>query len=320
MTNGESSFGNTPTLPPIAPMYVDRDGKWFSKEEMNLPNREWTMVALNNYKAVSMSRKMLPAGAYDITIDEKDGKPVFIKKDLIHDKIIPLTGLPKLVVDEIDDFWKKGDLFAKLGFLHRRGYLFYGSHGTGKSSLVHEISNKIIQKDGIVFYANNPEHFNEGLALFRQVEPDREVVCVFEDIDAIVRKYGENTILSILDGENQISKVCNLATTNYPELLDKRIVGRPRRFDRVYRIGNLEDKARKTFLKSKLPQGADVNKWVTRTQGLSIAAISDCIISVYCFDKTIDEAVKIVSTLTDDKSSDEYRTNSMGLSKEDEED
>ena len=36
---------------------------------------------------------------------------------------------------EIARFWGMGDRFAQHGFLHRRGYLFYGKQGSGKSSL-----------------------------------------------------------------------------------------------------------------------------------------------------------------------------------------
>lgn len=310
-----TAFGDKTIPPAVEPKYSEKEGKWFSREEMNLPPQKWAMVALNTFKSISMAHDQLVPGAYEVSIDEQDGRAVFTKKSLVHDKIIPLTGLPKQVVEEISDFWEKGDLFASLGFLHRRGYLFYGSHGTGKSSLVHEIAENIVAEGGVVFYANNPDHFNIGLTTFRQVEPDRKVVCIFEDVDAIIRKFGEATLLSLLDGENQISKVCNLATTNYPELLDKRIVGRPRRFDRVYRIGNLDDSARRKFLKLKLPKEADLNEWVKKTAGLSIASISEVIISVFCFEKTLEDAVTIVSTLTEDKSSVEYKDAGLGFDK-----
>ena len=59
--------------------------------------------------------------------------------------------------------------------------------------------------------------------MLRSIEPDTQIVCLFEDIDAYIGTYGEEEILSLLDGETQINKVLNVATTNYPRKLDQRI-------------------------------------------------------------------------------------------------
>jgi len=316
----KSVFGSNVAPPPPRNVHHYEEGEYIDRgEKQRISMSQWGLVAPHKYAAVPDTHKHLPNGAYDITLEENTRQPLFVKKTLVHDTIIPLSGLPRQIIGEIDSFWKKENLFTKLGFLHRRGYLFYGSHGTGKSSLIYEIAAKVIKDGGIVFYCTNPEFFNMGLTLFRQVEPERNAVCIFEDIDAIIRTNGEATLLSLLDGENQISKVCNIASTNYPELLDKRIVGRPRRFDRVYRIGNLDDKARKTFLEKKLPKGQDIKVWLEKTRDLSIAAISEIIISVFCFEKTLDDSVEIMKTLAEEKSSTDDKEN-MGLLTKDEDD
>lgn len=296
-----SSFGEG--LAPIVPQFIEKEEKWFDKNELNLAPVQWGLIALNMYKGVSFTEKMLPAGVYDIGIDGRDGKPIFSRKNIVHDTVLPLSGLPSKIVSEIEEFWTKEEEFKELGFLHRRGYLLYGSHGTGKSSIIHDIMDRIVKEKGIVFFCDNPSSFNEGLSHFRQLEPNRRIVCIFEDIDAIVKRYGEALLLSILDGENQVSGVCNIASTNYPELLDKRIVGRPRRFDRVYKIGKLDNAARKAFLEKKLPKGAPLEEWVKKTEDLTIAQISEVIITVFAFKKPIEEAVQIVTELAQDKSS-----------------
>ena len=236
----KTQFG-TKTMGSSQNRYEEDEGRYFSKEETALDPTRWGMIAADNYKSISTTHKILPNGVYTITIDQRDDKPVFVRKRMVHDELIPLLGLPSMISKEMDEFWGKEKDFTKLGFLHRRGYLLYGSHGSGKSSLIHQIIDSLDK--GIVFYCGNPKHFNLGLETFRIVEPKRKIVCVFEDIDAIIKIYGESDLLSLLDGENQVSGVINLATTNYPELLDKRIVGRPRRFDRVYKIENLGEKA-----------------------------------------------------------------------------
>ena len=43
------------------------------------------------------------------------------------------------------------------------------------------------------------------------------MICIFEDIDAIIQNYGDCVLLQWLDGHHQVDRVINLATTNYPE-------------------------------------------------------------------------------------------------------
>jgi len=299
------------------PSNVDSEDKDYGvslRREKALAPGQWAVISSNMYMGCSSTYKILPSGAYEITVDDDSGKPIFIKKDLIHDDLIHLNGLPNQITQEIRDFWKKKNDFIKLGFLHRRGILLWGSHGCGKTSLIHEIIDDIIKDGGIVFYCNNPDFFNKGISLFREVEPERNIICVFEDIDATITKYGEHKLLSILDGENLISGVCNLATTNYPELLDKRIVGRPRRFDRVYKIENLDKDARIAFLKKKLPAGANQKEWVEKTDGMSIASISEMIISVFCFGKKIEEVLEIMKNLAKNKKSSDSSESGLGFS------
>ena len=133
--------------------------------------------------------------------------------------------------------------------------------------------------------------------MFREVEPNRPVVCVFEDIDAIIDRYGESELLSLLDGDSQVDKVVNIATTNYPERLDKRIVSRPRRFDRLIKVEVPADEVRKAFLKAKLPKTQSVDTWFKLTKGLSFAGLSECIISVICLGNDLEETIAVLKEI-----------------------
>src|SRR5205814_9509954 len=102
---------------------------------------------------------------------------------------------------------------------HRRGYVLYGPHGCGKSSIVRQVSEDVVQRDGVVRLCGAPAVLTRGLVVLRRIEPLRPVVCVLEDIDAIVAAHGDEELLSLLDGESQVDHVLNVATTNYPEQL-----------------------------------------------------------------------------------------------------
>lgn len=158
------------------------------------------------------------------------------------------------VLEEVKCFWSMGDRFARLGFAHRRGYLFYGKQGCGKSSLIHQIIARIVDAGHVAFFCAYPVWFRVALARFRDVEPDRPIVCVFEDIDATIKEYGDSELLQLLDGNSQVNKVVNLASTNYPERLDRRIIARPRRFDRLIKIESPDSTLREAHFAKKLPE------------------------------------------------------------------
>lgn len=276
------------------------EGIWSIEEieDKAIKPNQWGSLGSNSFKALTTTRKHLPQGAYLVTIDNNDGNALFVKRDVKSDMLVNFDGsLSDSIIKEIDEFWKRGSLFSKAGFLHRRGYMLYGPQGTGKSSIVQKIMDDVVRRGGLVFICDNPKFFTKGLATFRQVEPDRPIVCVFEDIDAIIKRYGEDELLSILDGANQVDKVLNLATTNYPELLDKRIVSRPRRFDRVHRIDAPDKKIRKKYLSTKLPKGENVNKWLDLTEGLSFAGMTEAIISVTCLGNDLEETIKTLKEM-----------------------
>lgn len=255
---------------------------------------QWAVCGPHTYKPVSSTFETLESGVYNIHVSQYHGI-IYERKNICVDDLLrfPDSKSDK-ILQEITTFWTKGQKFKEHGFLHRRGYLLHGPAGSGKTCLVHQIIADIVGSGGLVFQcSNHPAVFNDGLAQFRKVEPDRPLVCLFEDIDAIVEEHGEDEILTLLDGENQIDKVLNLATTNYPEKLDKRLVARPRRFDRVLKIDMPPDEVRRMYFNKKLKVSeAELDKWVKATQKFSFAACAELVISVCCFEKPFDKAVE----------------------------
>lgn len=290
------------------------------EEKVNRPT-QWGSVATRTFKAYSVSHDKLPAGCYSVTRDNNDGQPVFMGKYIKNDKIIRFReGITNKILKEIEEFWDREQIFLDNGFLHRRGFLLYGPQGTGKSSVVWQVAQNVIRRGGIVFVCDNPRFFADGLKVFRQVEPNRPLVCVFEDIDAIIKRYEESEILSLLDGDSQIDHVVNIATTNYPEVLDKRIVNRPRRFDRIYKIVAPEDAVRIAFLKEKLPSSQDKRLWIRMTKGLSFAALAECLISVICLGNDLIETVKILRDIESKTPRSSDFGNGIGFSSGDDDD
>lgn len=278
---------------------------------------QWYSLGNGAYKTAPSTISEIPSGVYQITLDNRDDTPILIKNDVKTDDIIEFSNsIYKNILEEISLFWKSENDFKKLGFLHRRGYLFYGKQGTGKSSLIQQIVSGVVKNGGIVFYCDNPKFLNLGLDSFRAVEPNRKIVCIFEDIDSIIKKHGDDVLLSILDGSNMVDSVLNIATTNYPELLDKRIISRPRRFDRVIKIEVPDSKTREEFLSSKLNKKDKIKDWVKKTNGLTFASMTEAIISVKCLGNELDQTIKILTDIENGHpSSEDFGTKgSLGFS------
>lgn len=275
---------------------------------------QWSLIGPNTFMATGPTLKTLKPGMY--TIKMVNGNPLFVQREIMVDELLqfPETIYSK-VISEVEMFWEARETFYKYKFLHRRGYLLYGPQGSGKSCLVQLIIKDIIDRGGIVLNCSTyPENVDIALRILRKVEPNRKLVCLFEDIDAIINNFGEDSILSLLDGENQIDTVLNIATTNYPKKLDKRIIARPRRFDRVIKIDMPSESTRRLYFEKKLsiePQELDL--WTKETKGFSFASLAELVISVKCFNNSFPEAVSNLRKLLKAKYDDEFREGDTGL-------
>jgi hypothetical protein len=272
-----------------------------SNQDCSQPHQQWTVLPDNTYQTCGPTVRRLPAGAYTLSQDCY-GRSLFQKRQSQLDHLIDFSNsLAAHVLEEMEDFWTRGVLFAQYGFLHRRGYLFYGKQGGGKSSLIQLIIDRVIQADQVAFWCEYPHAFVSAATAFRQVEPDRPMVCIFEDLDAIISNYGDCVLLQWLDGHHQVNRVINLATTNYPERLDPRVISRPRRFDRVVRIDMPGAPLREAFFARKIPQqsAAERARRVALTDGLPFSHLSEVVISVQCMGLDLEETVYRLRKLDD---------------------
>ena len=268
-------------------------------ETTNEYGLQWSLHGAGHYALCGRTVPALPAGAYSCSMDNC-GNVHFNERTLQVDELIDFPGsLSDRIVREVERFWTMGDRFARYGFLHRRGYLFWGKQGCGKSSLIHMLVSRIVRAGHVAFFCEYPHWFIGCMTKFRQVEPERPIVCVFEDIETIIEDHGDSLLLQWLDGNHQVSKAVNLASTNYPEKLDKRIISRPRRFDRIHQIETPDARFREVYFARKLPEQspAERKEWVRLTDGLPFAALAEMIISVHCLGNGLEETAQLLRNL-----------------------
>ena len=229
----------------------------------------------------------LPAGAYRAR-DSNRG-PYLEKMPIEIDSLLNLPdSASEALLDEFKKFWTLRDNFRKHGFTFKRGMLLWGPPGSGKTSAIWQMTQALVKdQNGIVLFIEQPTLSALCLGLLRRIEPSRPLICVYEDIDALIERHGEHEFLAMLDGETQTNEVVHVATTNYPEKLDKRFVDRPSRFDTIMLIDMPGEDAREAYLKAKDPDIDEVTlrRWVDKTDGYSVAHLREVIVAIRCFEQ-----------------------------------
>jgi len=254
---------------------------------------QWAQVDSNQYIATGATLKRLRAGKYAIRWYKGSPSMEFRPLDVDEIYVFP-NSIAETVLRESQDFWTKEDKYKEHNLLHRRGFLLHGSQGHGKTSIIQVIMQDVIARDGLVFNCNcDPDLVEQAVQNLRQVEPHRKLMCIFEDIDALIDAWGEDKLLAILDGENQVNYVLNIATSNHPEDLDYRLTNRPRRFDNIIRIGAVSRDERALYFSKKLEfkDDEEKNKWLDASDTFSFAALAEMVISIRILERGFDETI-----------------------------
>lgn len=264
------------------------------------------------------TREQLEPGVFCFRIHREQ---ICLKKEnLFTDELYEFKdSIAELICNEYKKFAASRDQYLALKLSHRRGIFMYGAQGCGKTSVVHRIIHHAVDSGAIALQMDvNPELFTAGLRMIRGVEPERPIVCFMEDIDALIEKFGEASLLSLLDGESQVNGVFNIATSNYPEKLDRRLVNRPRRFDRVIRVEKPSQDLRRQYLQKKLEllgqvDEAKIEALLEASDGLSFSALTELVISTEIMDIPLEEAKVIVRKVEKNKHSSTDEKGKMGF-------
>ncbi len=198
------------------------------------------------------------------------------------------TALEKNIVKFIDNI----ELFESKNLPTSRGCLVTGPPGTGKTLTCSAIMNQV---ESTIIYITSEDISERGqiaelYEVARKVSP---TIMVVEDIDTLGgidrTKGGDHPILgeflNCLAGVENNSGVITIATTNYPEYLDKALVDRPGRFDLRLDFGLPDEKLRKYILQKYLSsfkhQKIDLKPLIKDTEGMTGAHLKEMVMVAY---------------------------------------
>ena len=167
---------------------------------------------------------------------------------------------PKLKTDILDDvvsFFTKGiDVYRHLNLKPFRKLLLAGVPGTGKTMICNALAGWALAQNYVVIYVSSAQK-RQGDAYgstFEKIEQALSIAAysqhpaliLLEELDAYLHPEEKALVLNVLDGsESSINDRGTLlvATTNYPEAIDERVLKRPGRLDRIFIIPEAREQA-----------------------------------------------------------------------------
>lgn len=157
-------------------------------------------------------------------------------KNSTFDNLIMPGSLKQEIRDDLQQFFASQALYETYGIPWKRGILFVGPPGNGKTHAVKALINELGKPCLYVKSLDIPGHSNHtGIrAVFARARQSTPCILVLEDLDSLITPHNRSFFLNELDGFAANTGIVTLATTNYPERLDPAILNRPSRFDRKY--------------------------------------------------------------------------------------
>lgn len=160
------------------------------------------------------------------------------------DMVLPDT-LKDEILQDVSTFFTRGiTVYQRLKLKPFRKLLLAGVPGTGKTMLCTALAKWALEQNHLVVYISSADW--EG-ATFVKIERALSIAAnaecptliLLEEIDAYLHEKQKAMVLNVLDGNEARMNphgTLLIATTNYPEAIDERVLKRPGRLDRIFLI------------------------------------------------------------------------------------
>lgn len=201
-----------------------------------------------------------------------------INKRSLNNVVLPKDQKRELKRD-IEQFLKSEQWYKARGIPYKRGYLFEGKPGNGKTSTCLAIANEH-QRDIYFLAVNDIASDRELNTLMRFVS--KNSILVLEDIDFYFDpnkdkrktkgKVSFSGLLNALDGLASPEGVITILTTNRPETLDKALI-RKGRIDMEVEITNPQGEQIEEYLKRFYNQKVELPVYYRDNRQYSMADI-----------------------------------------------
>jgi hypothetical protein len=269
----------------------------------------WEDIPMGLFEYVALDTTKIPYGAF--VFEETQSGPVIKKVNLTTDKYVALSQNFDLVADFNYFRTTLKAQYKKKGQRNRRGLIFYGPPGNGKTA---QISNlcKLAEEEKFRVFFIDKEFKLSNLIDFKKIFGDTDNVFVIEEITERTVGRGTEELLSFMDGEMSWDNSYVIATTNHPEELPWNIIDRPSRFKVKLEFPNPTATERRIYLESLGVSETDIDEAVKATNNMSLDYLKNIALDSFVEDKPIPELLKEYKE-TKDKISNRFKNVKIGF-------
>jgi hypothetical protein len=179
----------------------------------------------------------------------------FVPTTTWEDVILPAK-LKSDIMDDVQAFFRKGvDVYRRLNLKPFRKLLLAGVPGTGKTMLCSALARWALEENYLVIYVSSAvkpqgEDFAANFgkiqhALAIAARSKVPALVLLEELDAYLHANEKALVLNVLDGAEALVNekgTLLIATTNYPEAIDERVLKRPGRLDRIFVVPEMRER------------------------------------------------------------------------------
>lgn len=179
---------------------------------------------------------------------------IYFDRPYTWDDLVLSDELKKEVRQNLSNLIEYRSIYAANNLVVKRGLIFSGPPGTGKSLLGKILCQTIDWSFVWVTskHISRPQDVARIIGVCRDLAP---TVLFLEDVDLFAGNRDQNADNSILgelmnqlDGIQENKDIITIATTNKPDSVEKALIDRPGRFDKVIEFKQPDDLVRKSLI------------------------------------------------------------------------
>lgn len=195
---------------------------------------------LDTVREMAMKESLHRGKAFSIAFRDEDDDPIEMPKpkffEYVNEEPIFRGDLAAAIERNVVVPIQHADKLQKMGESLKRGILFAGTYGVGKTLLASHIARIATAAGWTFIYVKDSEELPEALRYAQQYQP---VVVFAEDVDRIAgleRTDDVNELLNQLDGiDSKSAKIMTILTSNHPDKVNA-AMRRPGRIDLVLEV------------------------------------------------------------------------------------
>jgi hypothetical protein len=168
----------------------------------------------------------------NLEIEVIGGNAISYSRDLTWDDLFLEDSYKQQIITTVDGFLASQDLYKRRKVPWKRGIVFWGPRGNGKTSALKVIMSIYDQLKPVTIQAGHSAMDEILEDAFLYAAEHAPALLFFEDLQELMREIDTSHFLQLLDGVENRDGLLIVATGNDFRQLEDNIMSRPRRFDK----------------------------------------------------------------------------------------